>query len=125
MTDIQTIPVFRSPDLDVTSQYYAEQLGFVPERVLSDYLIVRRGSIELHFCPHDYETDRPTEQRCYIRGADIDAIHDDFVARGLNGFRQFERTAWNMFEFYVSDPFGLLLVFGRSATEGHPPASLK
>lgn len=124
MSDLQTIPVFRSPDLDATATYYCTQLGFVSERVTNDYLILRRADVELHFAPHDYDDARPTEQRCYIRGGGIDALHDEFLTRKVDGFRPFQRTAWDMFEFYVSDPFDLLLVFGRSATEGVPPASL-
>jgi catechol 2,3-dioxygenase-like lactoylglutathione lyase family enzyme len=132
MTDLTVLPVLRSSDLDETSTFYAEQLGFTPERVAPDYLIMRRDQIELHFCPPDhpqiYAADGTgpleTEARCYIRGAGIDALHDEFVARNVLGFRGFVKTPWNMFEFYVSDPNGVLLVFGRSATEGPAPTSL-
>jgi catechol 2,3-dioxygenase-like lactoylglutathione lyase family enzyme len=126
MMDLQTIPVFRSADLEQTSQFYAQQLGFEPERVAPDYLIVRRGAIELHFCPPDYALSegQDTQERCYIRGTDIDALHDEFAQRGVVGFKPFVQTPWDMFEFYVSDPSGILLIFGRSVAEGAAPTSL-
>lgn len=132
MTDLTVIPVLRSSDLNKTSAFYTDQLGFTPERVMPEYLIMRRDQIELHFCPPDHAQSYAangrgpldTEARCYIRGAGIDALHDEFAARKVAGFRGFVQTPWNMFEFYVSDPSGILLVFGRSATEGPVPTSL-
>lgn len=132
MTDLTVLPVLRSSNLDETTAFYTNQLGFTPERVAPDYLIMRRDQIELHFCPPDhartYAADDTgpleTEARCYIRGAGIDALHDEFAARKVPGFRGFVQTPWNMFEFYVSDPCGVLLVFGRSVTDGPVPPSL-
>lgn len=125
MSDLQTIPILRSPDLDATRGFYTEQLGFAAERTATTHLILRREGIELHVIPPDPgEENRPNPSTCYIRGAGIDALHDEFAARGVPGFRPFTHTPWGMFEFYVSDPFGVLLRFGRSDREGHPPKAL-
>jgi hypothetical protein len=132
VTDLTAFPVLLSKDLEKTAVFYTGQLGFVAERITQDYLIMRRGQIELHFRPPYYadtfaaDGSGPleTQERCYIRGAGIDALFDEFSARDVPGLRPFVNTPWNMFEFYVSDPSGILLVFGRSATEGDAPISL-
>jgi catechol 2,3-dioxygenase-like lactoylglutathione lyase family enzyme len=54
MTDSTVLPALRSSDLDETSAFYTDQLGFTPERVAPDYLMMRRDQIELHFCPPDH-----------------------------------------------------------------------
>ncbi|WP_138469295.1 VOC family protein [Poseidonocella sp. HB161398] len=124
MTDIAAIPILRSPDLAATARFYEDQLGFAAEPAGPDYLILRRDGIELHFCPPDFSDGRPTESCCYIRGAGIDALHDEWQAKGVPGFRPFQRRPWDMYEFYLSDPQGCLLKFGRSATAGAPPRHL-
>ncbi|SLN60304.1 Glyoxalase-like domain protein [Aquimixticola soesokkakensis] len=123
--DLSVLPVLRSPDLDGTQAFYETQLGFVPERVTPDYLILRRSGIELHFCPPDVRDGRATESSCYIRGGGIDALYDEFTARGVAGLRPFVHRPWGMFEFYLSDPWGVLLKFGRSDREGGAPQSLR
>lgn len=118
MTDLQAIPILRSPDLAATAAFY-EFLGFVSER-LEDYLILRRDGIELHFCPPDHQDGRATESTSYIRGDGIDALHEEWQAPGATVSPIYHRP-WGMFEFYLSDPHGCLLKFGRSDSEGAPP----
>ncbi|WP_108258526.1 bleomycin resistance protein [Mangrovicoccus ximenensis] len=124
MTDITTIPILRSPDLAATAQFYTGELGFSAETAGPDYLLLRRDAIELHFCPPDFADGRPTESCCYIRGAGIDALHDEWQAKSVPGFRPFTLRPWGMYEFYLSDPHGCLLKFGRSDREGAPPRQL-
>lgn len=123
MTDLQTIPILRSPNLVETAAFYSEQLGFDTIATSDVHLIARRNGIELHFIPPDDVTaDNPST--CYIRGGGIDALYDDFVARDVAGLMPFQHRPWGMYEFYTSDPHGCLLRFGRSDTEGPAPAGL-
>ncbi|MEJ8560496.1 VOC family protein [Yoonia sp. GPGPB17] len=119
MTDLMTIPILRSPDLSKTSDFYSA-LGFVPERI-GEYLIVRRPGIELHYCPPDFTDGRPTESSCYIRGGGIDGLHAEWTVAGVAGLTHIYHRPWGMYEFYISDPHGCLLKFGRSDQEGDPP----
>ena len=43
----------------------------------------------------------------------MDALHADFSERKLPGLSPFLVRDWNMEEFYVWDPHGNLLKFGR------------
>lgn len=122
--DIVAIPILRSPDLAATACFYRQELGFAAEPVGPDYLILRRDGIELHFCPPDVLDGRPTESCCYIRGAGIDRLHEEWRSKRVPGFQPFQLRPWGMYEFYLSDPFGCLLKFGRSASEGPAPRHL-
>ena len=94
MTDTQTIPIMRSPDLDQTSDFYS-MLGFTSERI-GDYLIVRRPGIEVHYSPPDFEDGRPTESSCYIRGGGIDALHAEWTEAGVPGLTPIYHRPWGM-----------------------------
>jgi len=120
MTDLIAIPILRSPNLSETQAFY-ERLGFAPEQAAPDYLIVRRPGIELHFCSPDLIDGRATESSCYIRGAGIDALHDEWSALDPSLVTPIYQRPWGMFEFYVSDPHGCLLKFGRSTSDAAPP----
>lgn len=121
MTALETLPILRSPNLDETAAFYGS-LGFTAERI-DAYLILRRPGIELHFCPPDHHDGRATESCCYIRGSGIDALHAEWSEAGIETLSPIYHRPWGMYEFYVSDPHGCLLKFGRSDREGPPPAN--
>lgn len=116
MTALSTIPVLRSGDLVLSRDFY-ERLGFVCESVGAAYLIVRREGIELHLSPPD-DPSRPTECGAYIRGGAIDALYEEWASTGLVSDRY--RRPWGMVEFYLSDPGGALLRFGRPSRPNDP-----
>ena len=120
MTDLQAIPILRSPNLKETAVFYTK-LGFEPEAVDDDYLILRRPGIELHFSPPDHADGRATESTCYIRGGGIDALHQEWTKAGVPELSPIYHRPWGMYEFYISDPHGCLLKFGRSDREGAAP----
>ena len=122
MTSVETLPILRSLALEETQVFY-EALGFAGER-LGDYLILRRPGIELHFCPPDHTDGRATESCCYVRGPGIDALHAEWTASGAS-VTPFYHRPWGMYEFYLSDPHGCLLKFGRSDQDGAPPAAFE
>jgi catechol 2,3-dioxygenase-like lactoylglutathione lyase family enzyme len=124
MSDIELIPILRSPDLPQTAQFYTELLGFEAEFHEDTYLLLRRDHMELHFCPPDHKDGRQTESTCYFRGAGIDALHEEWQAKSVPGLSPFYHRPWGMYEFYISDPHECLLKFGRSDREGDPPLSL-
>ena len=120
MIDLQAIPILRSPNLEETTAFYAT-LGFSAELFGSTYLILRRPGIELHFAPPDFTDGRPTESSCYIRGGGIDALNSEWSRAGISAVTPIYHRPWGMYEFYISDPHGCLLKFGRSDQEGAPP----
>ena len=120
MSDLQTIPILRSPDLAATQSFY-ETLGFAAETPGPDYLILRRPGIELHVCPPDHSDGRATESTCYIRGEGVLSLHEEWSAAGIKALTPIYHRAWGMYEFYISDPHGCLLKFGKSDREGETP----
>lgn len=50
----RSIPVLPSPDIAATRDFYCDELGFgIVGPEMDDYLIVRRGEIEIHFWKSD------------------------------------------------------------------------
>ena len=118
MTDLaRSIPVLPSPDILESRDFYRDRLGFEvigPE--MDDYLIVRRGEIEIHFWRSD-DRKLPELTSCYIRGGEVPALHAEFSARGVERPSPFTVRPWNMKEFYVHDPHGNLVRFGCAPEE--------
>jgi len=113
----RSIPVLPSPDIKTTRDFYRDSLGFVvlgPE--MDDYLIVRRGEMEIHFWKSD-DLKLPEVSSCYIRGGEVPALHAEFSARGVEKLSAFTLRPWNMKEFYIRDPHGNLLRFGCAPEE--------
>ena len=119
MPDIdKSIPVLPSRSLHRTLAFY-ERLGFEGELLAQDtYAIVTRGSLELHFFPHPMLNPAECYAGCYMRVADVDALHSTFVhaqlpARGIPRMEPVEDKPWLMREFALLDEDGNLVKFGR------------
>jgi len=111
------IPILPSPDIAATRAFYRDSLGFTvigPEA--DNHLIVRRGSMELHFWLTD-DPALPPVSSCYIRGGEVPALYREFAARGVQRLSDFAVRPWNMKEFYIHDPHGNLLRFGCNPEE--------
>ena len=114
---VEVLPVLPSLSIVESREFYRDHLGFT-EIIHEDdsYLIVRRdfaGSpMELHFWLTD---DRKICEASgiYIRGGGIDALHAEFTERQVPSLTPMAVRPWNMEEFYVWDPHGNLLKFGR------------
>lgn len=110
---IEVIPVLPSLDIAETLSFYQGQLGFgTIVYQASDYLILRRDGIELHFWLTD-DAKLCENTSVYLRGGGIDALHAEFRAAGVKRMTDMELRPWNMTEFYIHDPHGNLLRFGR------------
>lgn len=105
------IPILASLDIAETSSFYTGQLGFSVGYENTDYLIVKRDEMELHFWKTD---DRrfPENTACYIRGGQVPALYEEYRGRGVPKLSPFLVRPWNMKEFYIHDPHGNLLKFG-------------
>jgi catechol 2,3-dioxygenase-like lactoylglutathione lyase family enzyme len=114
---VEVLPILPSLDIAATRDFYRTFLGFTDVVYEDpDYLIMRRdfaGSpMELHF----WRADDPSlceRSAIYIRGGGIDALHQEFSGRATPSLSEMTLRPWNMEEFYVWDPHGNLLKFGR------------
>lgn len=115
---LECLPVLPSLNLPETKTFYQEKLG-LSVLVFEDetYLILRGHGVELHFWLTD-EREFCENSSVYIRGGSIDTLFELFSSRQLERLSDFTVRPWNMKEFYVHDPHGNLLRFGRIPTDG-------
>jgi hypothetical protein len=79
------VPIMPANDLDATLSFY-ERLGF--ENAGSapsewNYLIVRRGSVQMHFYGDPQVDPLTTSSSCYVFTEDADALYDEWNAIGI------------------------------------------
>jgi catechol 2,3-dioxygenase-like lactoylglutathione lyase family enzyme len=114
----RAIPTLPGRSLPATLAFY-ERLGFEGE-LLADgtYLIVERGSIELHFFPHPDLVPAESAFGAYIRVQDVETLYRAFAQAqlprtGIPRMDRLEDKPWGMREFAVIDPDGSLLRIGQ------------
>ena len=79
------VPILPSRNLEETLAFYT-RLGFELQGAPIDkyrYLIIGRGSIELHFWDAPDIDPLTTDASCYIRVDDADALHRDWLKVGI------------------------------------------
>lgn len=110
---IEVLPVLPSLDIAATLAFYRDELGFAQiVHQTPDYLIVRRDEMELHFWRTE-DASLPEKTSIYLRGGGIGALHAEYRAKGVRHLTDMQVRPWNMEEFYIHDPHGNLLRFGR------------
>ena len=121
MLEEYAVPVLPSRDLHATLAFY-ERLGFVLRGAPIEqyrYLIIGRGSIELHFFEQPTVDPLTTDAGCYVRVREAEALHSEWQAIGVptdpvTGSRLMgvTNTEYGMAEFALVDPSGNLLRIG-------------
>ncbi len=109
---LECIPILPSLAIAATADFYVGSLGFAERRREENYLIVRRDEVEIHFWLTD---DRSLCERSsiYVRGGAIGQWHAEFERRAVPRLTAMAVRPWGMEEFYIHDPDGNLLRFGR------------
>ncbi len=109
-------PLFASADIPRAVAWYRDRLGFRIERDRPDYGIVQRDMVEVHFWPCQ-ERHIAENTSAYFRVEDVDGLYAQMAGAAEGGrISAPENRDWGMREFYVWDPDGNLLRFGRPAT---------
>ncbi|MEP4449218.1 MAG: VOC family protein, partial [Marinomonas sp.] len=100
-----------------TRQFYGDVLGFSVDIYATDnYLIARKGEIEVHFWLTDNE-ELCRNTSIYVRGGGVDRLYAEFAASDVPDLGAYELKPWGMKEFHLLDPHGNLLRFGRIPPE--------
>jgi catechol 2,3-dioxygenase-like lactoylglutathione lyase family enzyme len=118
----QIAPVFFTTDIPATLAYYREKLGFECLGTWQDppvYAIVARDDQPIHFRCAEPPTPNPGKYAgelldAYIFVDDADALHAEYVARGVEFTRGLANMPWQSREFVVKDCDGRLLAFGAN-----------
>ena len=101
----------------ITKAYYLEQLGFelASTHDYSEYLMVKKDSIELHFFLFQALDPLQNYGQVYLRTEEIDRLYEYFLDRKVaihpNG--PLETKPWGQREFSLLDPDHNLLTFGQ------------
>lgn len=113
------IPILPSRSVSETVAFY-KRLGFEGGAHESDseYAILRRGAIELHFFTHRELLPAESSAGCYIRVLDVESIYSSFSSsqlprQGIPRIDTLEDKPWGLREFAVIDPNGNLLRIGQ------------
>ncbi len=119
--DENAVPILPSRNLHETLEFYS-RLGFDRRGASIEkhrYLIIGRGSIELHFYEAPGVDPLTTDSGCYIRVRDADTLHRDWEQIGVpsdavTGSRLMSPTdtEYGMREFALVDKSGNLLRIG-------------
>jgi catechol 2,3-dioxygenase-like lactoylglutathione lyase family enzyme len=130
--DERAVPILPSRDLEETLAFY-ERLGFELRGAPIEtyrYLIVGRGTIELHFWDAPNVDPLTTDASCYLRVRDADALHREWAAIGVTtdpatGSRLVAPVdaEYGMREFALVDPSGNLLRVGSPLDSAEPGAA--
>jgi catechol 2,3-dioxygenase-like lactoylglutathione lyase family enzyme len=124
---VEVLPILPSLSIAESRDFYRDRLGF--DEIVhegADYLIVRREfagrRMEIHFWLTD---DRALCEASgvYLRGGGIDALHAEFTRRAVPTLSPIAVRPWGMEEFYVWDPHGNILKFGRNADAAWAPSA--
>lgn len=113
------IPTLPCRSVSVTVEFY-KRLGFEggAHEFNSEYAILQRGAVELHFFTHEELVPAESAAGCYIRVLDVEGIYRSFSASklprtGIPRVDTLEDKPWGLREFAVVDPDGNLLRIGQ------------
>ena len=125
--DEYAVPILPSRDLAETLEFYA-RLGFESRDARWEsyrYLILWRGSIELHFYEAPQVDPRTTDASCYVHVRDADALHAEWEQIGVAGEPATGSrlvapvdTDYGLREFALVDRSGNLLRIGSPPRSG-------
>lgn len=105
-------------DKSITRRFYTELLGFsdVGTANYPGYLLLARDGVELHFFEHKRLDPLENYGQVYLRTNTIAALHDEWVARGveIHPGGRLETKSWGQREFSVLDPDHNLLTVGQA-----------
>lgn len=117
------IPILPSRSVSETAAFYAN-LGFEGgvNEFDSNYAILLRGTVELHFFTHKDLVPAESSAGCYIRVTDVESFYHSCSAcrlpsKGIPRMEALEDKPWGLREFAIIDPDGNLLRVGQMLTK--------
>jgi ribosomal-protein-alanine N-acetyltransferase len=113
------VPVLRTFDTDIATQFYVDYLGMTVDwehRFGDDFPLYRqvsRGDLVLHLSEHHGDATPGSTVYVYLSG--VRELHAELVERWTIGGNRPElaEQEWGTVEFSVTDPFGNRLRFGE------------
>jgi uncharacterized glyoxalase superfamily protein PhnB len=113
----QVTPILCVRDVDASIAYYTEKLGFDDHWCWGEptsFGGVRRDGFEIQFCK-DGQGSPGTWMSIWVD--DVDALHQDFQARGADIRQPPTNFDWGVREMNVADPDGHRIRFGMGTDQ--------
>ena len=117
------IPTLPCRSVSSTVEFY-RRLGFEggSHEFNSEYAILRRGVVELHFFTLKSLVPAESSAGCYIRVLDVESVYRAFsssqlLRTGIPRMDILEDKPWGLREFAVVDPDGNLIRIGQIITK--------
>lgn len=105
-------------DLQASVAFYCDRMGFEIDLETEGWCFVSRDNfiLMLGHCPDEVPASQINDHSyfAYIEVDDIDALHQDFCARGLSALPGPQSQPWGMREFLVKTPDGHRIMFGQA-----------
>ena len=108
----RAIPVLPAGDWDQSVAFWS-RLGFEVDGPHHDYVVARRGDLEVHLYADNGIECFTNNSACYLRVDDALALRDEWQAAGVLPLAAVEDKPWGMREFHVVDPAGNLVRVGQ------------
>lgn len=109
---LSAVPILASLNTEESAEFYSKNLGFeTVHHAPEEYLIMKRGSIEIHFwsCSERHIAENTA---CRIRASNINTLYDECTSHGIvhpNG--KIQDVEWGNREFAICDSHGNLITF--------------
>ena len=126
-------PILPSRDIDETRAFYTTigfRAWFHGGSVNTDYEILSRGHLVVHFFLERGLNPAANDAGCYLRVTDADAFHEAcsalaLPAEGIPRLTAPRDEPWGMREFAMVDPSGNLLRIGHDRYDAYVPHETK
>ncbi|MFN0278192.1 MAG: VOC family protein [Pyrinomonadaceae bacterium] len=115
-------PQFVVPDVVTTAEFYRDKLGFEILSYFAEppvYSMVRRDNAEIHFGKSDSDKTQVNENvrrglgnDVYIFVSDINALHEEFLEKGVDIVEGPIKRIYDCTEITIKDCNGFQIVFG-------------
>ena len=108
----QGAPVLLVPDVPATAAFYRNVLGFRtdPGTATPDYTVVWRDNAAIHLARGEHA---PTGVRIFFWVKNVNALHDEVVARGAAIDVPIATRPYHVRDFSSRDPNGVVVVLGQ------------
>lgn len=109
-----SIPTLAALQLEESIAFY-QLMGFPVKSRNEEYAILHRDGVQIHLfaCHGSVEN-----AACYVHTGDVQGLHDEFAAAGVDRLGDVEDKPWQMTEFEVVDPSGNVVRFGQLTKNG-------
>jgi catechol 2,3-dioxygenase-like lactoylglutathione lyase family enzyme len=104
-------------DLDASTKFYCEKLGFSEEFRVEGWSFLSRGACKLRIghCPDAQPISRCQDHSwfAYLHVRDVSGFYQDVMKQNVEIWHELDDKPWRMREFAVVTPDGHRIVFGE------------